>query len=183
MVVSKPRRGQGSDALRDAAIEVAKERGLGKLSLREVAERGGVTHGLIRHHFGGREGLVSAAVEIAANRTHYLSDTSGRTLATQIDDTLGELRVQYEAVLSNQYQKVLDAVYEGYNVEVVNWLRERDLPGDETTIELMNALIEGITIRRVVRGESFDPDAALERFVDMLKLLQAEAREVPGPSD
>jgi AcrR family transcriptional regulator len=46
----------------DASIALIEERGLAKLSLREVARRAGVSHQAPYHHFGSREGLLAALV-------------------------------------------------------------------------------------------------------------------------
>lgn len=46
--------------LREAAIELLAERGFAATSVGMIAERAGVTAGLIRHHFGSKEGLRRA---------------------------------------------------------------------------------------------------------------------------
>jgi AcrR family transcriptional regulator len=46
--------------LRHAALELFAERGYEGASVRAIAERAGVTAGLIVHHFGGKEGLRDA---------------------------------------------------------------------------------------------------------------------------
>ena len=46
--------------LRDAAMELVSGGGTAALSARAVAERAGVTPGLIRHHFGSMAGLLAA---------------------------------------------------------------------------------------------------------------------------
>ncbi|WP_370891723.1 helix-turn-helix domain-containing protein [Janibacter sp. GXQ6167] len=46
--------------LREAAIELFAERGYAATSVGMIAERAGVTAGLIRHHFGSKDGLRQA---------------------------------------------------------------------------------------------------------------------------
>ena len=48
------------NALRQAAVAVIDERGLGAFSLREVARRAGVSHTAPAHHFGDVRGLLTA---------------------------------------------------------------------------------------------------------------------------
>ncbi|EOD62910.1 TetR/AcrR family transcriptional regulator [Amycolatopsis vancoresmycina] len=46
--------------IRDAAIELFTERGMEKTSILDIAREAGVSGGLIRHHFGSKEGLREA---------------------------------------------------------------------------------------------------------------------------
>ena len=55
----------GNDSIIQAAICLFGERGIDATSLREVAKTAGVSPALVVHHFGGKEGLVSAVDEAA----------------------------------------------------------------------------------------------------------------------
>ncbi|MEU8640191.1 TetR family transcriptional regulator [Amycolatopsis sp. NPDC048633] len=46
--------------IRDAAIKLFTERGMDKTSILDIAEVAGVSGGLIRHHFGSKDGLREA---------------------------------------------------------------------------------------------------------------------------
>jgi len=65
---------RGSQAVRTALIEATAsllaEVGPRSLSVREVAERAGVNHGQIHHYFGGKKGLLAAAMRHLA-QGHY----------------------------------------------------------------------------------------------------------------
>jgi AcrR family transcriptional regulator len=165
--VTRPPHGTGAQVLRSAALDVAKERGIGGLSLREVAERGGVTHGLVRHHFGSRRRLINAALEEAATRTHFLSDDSG-SLTEHIDARRGELRLQYEAIVSGEYSETIAKIYDGYRTENLTWAEGRSLPADEVTISLIGAVIDGLSIGHLAAPHAVDADAVLARLVDIL---------------
>lgn len=54
--------------IRDAAILLMGERGVGAVSLREVATRCEVSPGLLIHHFGSRAGLVQACDDHVIDR-------------------------------------------------------------------------------------------------------------------
>ncbi|MDG2332742.1 MAG: TetR/AcrR family transcriptional regulator [Myxococcota bacterium] len=64
----------GSEAVRAALIEAAGhllgEIGPRNVSVREIAQRAGVNHGQIHHYFGGKRGLLEAAIRELA-REHY----------------------------------------------------------------------------------------------------------------
>ena len=54
--------------IRDAAIDLFAERGIGPATVRDIAQRAGVSSGLLRHHFGSKEGLRDACDEYALAR-------------------------------------------------------------------------------------------------------------------
>ncbi|XVV13291.1 TetR family transcriptional regulator [Actinoplanes sp. CA-131856] len=51
--------------IRDAAIELFAERGVEAATIRDIAQAAGVSSGLLRHHFGSKEGLRDACDEYA----------------------------------------------------------------------------------------------------------------------
>jgi AcrR family transcriptional regulator len=51
--------------IRDAAIDLFAERGIGPATIRDIAQAAGVSSGLLRHHFGSKEGLRQACDEYA----------------------------------------------------------------------------------------------------------------------
>ena len=51
--------------IRDAAIELFAERGVEAATIRDIAQRADVSSGLLRHHFGSKEGLRDACDEWA----------------------------------------------------------------------------------------------------------------------
>ncbi|WP_237564258.1 MULTISPECIES: TetR/AcrR family transcriptional regulator [unclassified Actinomyces] len=50
-------------AIADAAMEVFAEQGYNNLSLRQIADAVGVSHTLLRHHFGSKEKLLEAVLK------------------------------------------------------------------------------------------------------------------------
>jgi TetR/AcrR family transcriptional regulator, regulator of cefoperazone and chloramphenicol sensitivity len=61
--------------IRDAAIALFAERGIGPATIRDIAVEAGVSSGLLRHHFGSKEGLRDACDEFALERMAYLRGT------------------------------------------------------------------------------------------------------------
>jgi len=53
--------------IRDAAIRLFAERGIDGATIRDIALEAGVSSGLLRHHFGSKEGLRDACDEYALN--------------------------------------------------------------------------------------------------------------------
>jgi len=65
-------RTRGSEAVRTALIEAAAEMlgevGPKSLTVRDLADRAGVNHGQVHHYFGGKRGLLEAAIRHLAER-------------------------------------------------------------------------------------------------------------------
>ena len=69
--------------IRDAAIVLFAERGIGPATIRDIAQAAGVSSGLVRHHFGSKEGLRRACddyamAELTKIRSEIFSD--GQTI-------------------------------------------------------------------------------------------------------
>ncbi len=60
--------GKVYEQLLDAATELAIERGFDSIGIREIAERAGVSSGMIAYYFGDRSGLYEAMFERAFDR-------------------------------------------------------------------------------------------------------------------
>ena len=61
--------GESQRALLEAARELMAEKGLPRVTVREVAERAGLQPSLVSYYFGGKQGLVRAVVADVASRT------------------------------------------------------------------------------------------------------------------
>ncbi|BFU47230.1 TetR family transcriptional regulator [Krasilnikovia sp. MM14-A1004] len=71
--------------IRDAAIDLFAEHGFATATVRDIAQRAGVSSGLLRHHFGSKEGLRDACDEWAMARAAELREQalSGGGLADE----------------------------------------------------------------------------------------------------
>src|SRR3954469_5294473 len=64
-----PGHGERRAALLSAAVRVLDRDGMRGLTYRAVAQEAGVSHGLVRHHFGSRDALIHEAVLDHAERS------------------------------------------------------------------------------------------------------------------
>lgn len=80
-------------AILDAAREVFTERGYARGTIREIARRAGVTHGLVMRHFGSKERLLIAALP----GPRALSDAVSGDLASLPERVAAEFVAQIDA--------------------------------------------------------------------------------------
>jgi TetR/AcrR family transcriptional regulator, regulator of cefoperazone and chloramphenicol sensitivity len=81
--VSSPEDLTARARIRDAAIALFAERGIGPATIRDIAEAAGVSSGLVRHHFGSKEGLRRACDDYAmaeATRLRSRIFSEGQTI-------------------------------------------------------------------------------------------------------
>lgn len=74
-------------AILTAVWELIAERGIADVSFRNVAQRGGVSPGLVQHYFGSKEHLVRASAEAMienAARWHFSEDMSPRVALRRV---------------------------------------------------------------------------------------------------
>lgn len=112
--------------LRDAAMELVAESGTKAMTARAVAERAGVTPGLIRHHFGSMAGLLDACddhvtAEIRQRQGDALDRSSGIDPLASLQIDGRELIIGYLAARltedSDRIDRLVDALIgdaEGY---------------------------------------------------------------------
>lgn len=122
-------------AVIDAAIDLFAEKGPEATSIRDLAARSGVNHGLVYRHFGSKEQLVSAVLD------HLSSDQSVLAQAALGPDEM-------EAAATRHLRVLMRAVLDGYPVGqlqhqfpfvsyLVEVARSEAAPGtDETEIRL-----------------------------------------------
>ncbi|MEU6558415.1 TetR/AcrR family transcriptional regulator [Nocardia nova] len=69
-------------AVMAAAVDLFAERGPAATSVRDIAERAGVNHGLVFRHFGAKDRLVGAVLKFLGDRSGALA-ASGRLTADE----------------------------------------------------------------------------------------------------
>lgn len=119
-------RAQVVRALLDAGASMLAEKGPNELSVRGVAERAGVNHGLVHRHFGTKQGFVRAIVDDLADQLHAarargepieglksLTDSQYiRVLARCLLDGMDMPSIQTRFPVMRELREQFDAMYE-----------------------------------------------------------------------
>jgi len=171
----------GRAALLEAAVRVMDRDGMRGLTYRSVAQEAGVSHGLVRYHFGSREALIREAVLDLAGRslqiTRLGADSGGlRDLGagtTRMVTDPGNLPgVDYELVLEARRRPELapavHALYDRYLEATRHDLARLGLEGDEALVRLVFAALDGLVLQLLVYGRTEDADAAVAKLQELL---------------
>lgn len=182
--IKRPPRGDGRVALLQAAIRVGAQEGLRGLTLRSVAAEAGVSHGLVRHHFGTRQQLVDEALEHAARRSMITGDLEPGTgdpadFSRALEDIVAEdpelQAFQYEMAMEARRRPGLlatnHAIYEQYREATQRELVRMGLADDPALAHAVFAMLDGLVLQKVLFGRHVEP--ALEWLRTMLQALQA----------
>jgi AcrR family transcriptional regulator len=187
---ARPPYGEGKQALIEAAIRVVARDGLRGLTIRSVAAEAGVTHGLVRHHFGTRSALVEAtllrSVEIAIDRSSLASGTG------RIDDisaALGTTVEEDEELLAFQYELLLEArrraelmpyvtrMYDDFVAAAEAELERAGLEDEPEAGRVLFAALDGLALQQVVFGHRERTEAGVAFLHELFRaLLESRAR-------
>ena len=191
--IKRPPRGDGRVALLEAAIRVGAHQGLRGLTLRSVAAEAGVSHGLVRHHFGSRQQLVDEALEHAARRSMIAGDLEpGTGDPADFSKSLEDIVADDPVVQAFQYEMAMEArrrpellatnrgVYEQYRQATQRELVRMGLADDPDLANAVFAMLDGLVLQKVLFGTSVEP--AIEWLRTMLKALQATEAVEGGPA-
>jgi AcrR family transcriptional regulator len=176
-----PGHGERRQALLSAAMRVLDRDGMRGLTYRSVAREAGVSHGLVRHHFGSRDALIHEAVLDLAERslqstrlesgTGRLEDLGAGT-SRMITDARNLPDVDYELVLeARRRPELAPAVHALYDRYLDATRRELDrigLADDEPLVRLVFAALDGLVIQMLVYGRVDEADAAIARLHELL---------------
>lgn len=187
-----PARGTGRDALIAAAIAVLTDDGIRGVTYRSVAERAGVTHGLVRYHFHTLGELVRTAVRDWAATSIGLTDIEPGNgeidqIASQLPANLREhgaehiamYEVTLTAVRTGEMRAEVRETYQAYSDAIGRELVRAGLDVDGGTLgDLVFAAIDGLTIQHLV----FDDPERLKAGLDLLHQLLHRLAPVEGES-
>jgi len=115
---------RGSQAVKSALINAARamlaEVGPSAMSVRTVANRAGVNHGQVHHYFGGKQGLVEAAMHSLAQEHFDLAHARSRGKPVPEPLTLGEdwqyLRAIVHSVLDGDLATATREIEQGISI-------------------------------------------------------------------
>lgn len=192
-----PTPGQGEPAgrqsLLQATITVVARSGLRALTYRAVATEAGVSHGLVRHHFGSRDQLIAAALEFAVAeslRETSMTDAAGAAaradparfaagIESLVDRSTDMQAFQYELLLEARRRPELrehvERYYETYRRATGAQLRALGIE-DEEFIEVIWFALDGLVFKHLVLGSA----AESERVLARIRRLVASAASRPA---
>jgi AcrR family transcriptional regulator len=114
------------------------------LRLQDIAAAAGISHPLILHHFGSREGLVRALT---------------RQAAAELRDKLVAAMASSDYSIEQQLDRVFDAFREGL-AQRLAWLTTVDPGGGDQTEMIMRDIADRLHARRIATSP---PGVAIER--------------------
>jgi AcrR family transcriptional regulator len=158
-----------------AAAELFAEKGPAATSVRDIAARSGVNHGLVYRHFGAKEQLVGAVLDYLSDEVTAVADASAA------GDAL-------DAAVERHWRVIAWAILDGYPVgrmqhrfPYVSKLAERARPHHPD--EVSARLAAGNAVALELGWRLFEPfvrSAAGLRGVPQLRLRQAINAAVAG---
>ena len=166
-----------------AATELIVERGWTATTTRVVAERAGVTPGLVHYHFPSvqallREAALGVARELTAQLAPVLAGT--RSAGQAVDLLFGSLDghsgtdpasvLLFEAYLAAtrdaELRRSLAGVLTEFRRELAERFTDHGVPGPETTAAVVAAAVDGVMLHRALLGpERGDTTTVLRRLV------------------
>ena len=178
-------RGQGRDALIDAALETLVDGGLKAVTYRAVALRAGVTHGLVRHHFQSLDVLVHAAVHRAAQRsirmTSLESDDDGLDgfaagLVENVRTEPNQHAMMYEVAMESLRRPELGvemrSVYENYISTVRAELDRAGITQDDDTLaRVVFAALDGLVLQQLIFGRPGAAQEGIDRLRELVRVV------------
>lgn len=178
---SGPAYGEGREALLVAAVTVVARGGLRSLTYRAVAEQAGLTHGLVRHHFGSRDALIVAATEYSLSP---LLVASGVTATPGTDEEFAQgipnmiqreqdlVAFQYEVMLESlrrpELQDAVRLMLTGLRDGILADLRERGLPASADFAAMVTSALDGIVLHGLILGDLVQVRSSLREFRQLL---------------
>lgn len=183
-----PGYGEGREALLRAAVTVVAHGGLRALTYRAVAEQAGVTHGLVRHHFGSRDALIVAATEYSLSPLLIASGVTGaqgsldnfaRGIPTMIQREQELVAFQYEVMLESirrpELRPAVEQMLGGLRTSILDDLRQRGLSVTPAFGAMVTAALDGI----VLYGLTLRDPRFVQSALRELRGLLAELSENP----
>lgn len=174
----------GREALLRATIVVVANGGLRALTYRSVAAEAGVSHGLVRHHFGSRDRLVAEAMDLAIGESLRRSNMLEAHLTVQ-DFAAGieTLSAEESEVQAFQYELLLESRrrpelrpavarhYEAYRSAIARQLAHLGVE-DAALVDLLWFALDAIVFKQLVYP------ADVSGAVDRLRRLVEDNLEV-----
>lgn len=159
--------------------------GLRALTYRAVAAEAGVSHGLVRHHFGTRDQLIAEAMEYAIDQS--LRESNMLRGALTVDEFAGGIEsladreaeiqsFQYELLLECRRRPELRPLavrhYQAYHEAISRQLRRLGVEDLDLT-ELIWFALDAIVFKQLVAPE--DPTRAVRRIRELVRAAASDS--------
>jgi TetR/AcrR family transcriptional regulator, regulator of cefoperazone and chloramphenicol sensitivity len=175
-------------AVIDETVRCVLEEGFGAASAKHITERAGVTWGVIQYHFGDRDGLLMAVVDLGYSQLveslnevqPALEALSGRARIVGVVDALWQA---FSSPTSLAAMEILIATRPGrqnpasaHLVELTSALSRlarhlaQDLDVDRAQVvgEVIWTMLRGSMLNKMVAGEDADTGREREALVDLI---------------
>jgi AcrR family transcriptional regulator len=179
-----PGYGEGRDALLRAVVTVVARGGLRELTYRAVAEEAGVTHGLVRHHFGSRDALIVAATEYYLAPALEIShlgdsgtlDTWAKDVPKVLTDEEEITAFQFEVILESrrrpELREAVRELYAGFRAAALDDLRAHGVDADQALANVVFAALDGIIFQGLALNEPRTTKASIAKLRELIKAAQ-----------
>lgn len=170
-------------------VAVCAAEGVGRRSLRDIAERLGTSSRMLVHYFGSREAMLLAVVEAAEQRQAEILDQVHGSPTDEVERLWSGLsepgmwpleRLFFECYARGANGEApFDALIPGV---VDSWLDGHRVrrPDDDPAIgRLALAVVRGLLLDLVATGHRAGTTRAMARFLDMLGRTDVQARTTP----
>ena len=144
-------------AILESAREVFAERGYPHATIREIARRAGVTHGLVMRHFGTKERLLiealpgpRAAAGVLEGDLETLPDRVAAVFVEETESAGGEHALVALIRSAASGEAAAMPLYAAVEREITTAFREVLGPGTEPYADLLGSLLIGVTFARHV---------------------------------
>jgi AcrR family transcriptional regulator len=162
-------------AILEAAREVFSERGYARATIREIARRAGVTHGLVMRHFGTKEQLLiealpgpRAAAGVLPGDLDTLPDRVAAVFVAETEAAAGEHALVALIRSAASGEAAAMPLYAAMEREITSAFREVLGPGTEPYADLLSSLLIGVTFARHVARTGALAELTQEELVGYL---------------
>lgn len=187
-----PQYGSGRQALLEAVIRIVARDGLRNLTYRAVAREAGVANTLVSHHFGNRQAMLQAALELSLSRSvGYTTSAPGSGSITALFEDLAKVIAPDQDEMAFQYELILEArrrpelllpveeLYAAYRSACARELQASGMADEPDLVHLVIAAVDGLIFQQLCMPDAVAFSQALDRLRLLLELVRTDQRTRP----